>query len=51
VTERLKETVSLRGADTHGIRSFRREMAGPIVSVDLTGKDIFATELVLSNAA
>jgi len=43
----LKMVYGFQGTDTHGIKAFRREKALPIVRDCATGKDIFATELVI----
>ena len=43
----LKIAFGFQGTDTHGIKSFRRNKAIQIVQDCQTGKDIFATELVL----
>jgi glycosyltransferase involved in cell wall biosynthesis len=43
----LKVVFGFQGTDTHGIKSFRRDKAFQIIPECQTGKDIFATELVL----
>ncbi len=43
----LKIVFGFQGTDTHGIKAFRRDKVLQIVPECQTGKDIFATELVL----
>lgn len=43
----LRLFFGFQGTDTHGIKAFRRDKAIDIVKECKTGKDIFATELIL----
>lgn len=43
----LRIFFGFQGTDTHGIKAFRRDKAIDIVKECKTGKDIFATELIL----
>ena len=43
----LRFIFGFQGTDTHGVKAFRRDMALDVVKDCKTGKDIFATELIL----
>jgi hypothetical protein len=43
----LKFAYGFQGTDTHGVKAFRRGKGLPVARACETGKDIFATELVL----
>lgn len=43
----LRILLGFRGSDTHGLKAFRKDRVIPVVKKCLTGKDIFASELVI----